>query len=49
TGSLSFLVLGFVTLQDKNYFRFFPVLGIVLNGAALAGIGLILYLGGNLG
>ena len=47
--SLTGLVLGFITVQDKNYFRLFPVLGLVLNGAALAGIGLILYLGGNLG
>lgn len=46
--SLTGFVLGLVTIQDKNYFRLFPVLGILLNGAALAGIGLILYMGGNL-
>lgn len=39
------LVLGIVTVKDKNYYRLFPVLGVLLNLAALAGIGLILYAG----
>ena len=32
----------------KEYYRVFPVLGILLNLAALVGIGLILYLGSSL-
>ena len=46
--SLTGFVLSLVTIRDKNYFKLFPVLGILLNGAALAGIGLILYMGGSL-
>lgn len=46
--SLTGLVLGLVTVQNKDYNKFFPVLGILLNGAAVVGIGLILYVGGNL-
>lgn len=45
--SLIGLVLGVLTVRDKNYYRLFPVLGIVLNVAALAGISLILYAGAN--
>lgn len=47
--SVTGLVLGLVTVQNKDYNKFFPVLGILLNGVDLVGIGLILYAGGNLG
>lgn len=46
--SLVGLVLGIVTAKDKNYYRLFPVLGILLNLAALSGISLILYAAANL-
>ena len=46
--SLIGIVLGFVTFCDKTYYRLFPVLGILLNLAALGGISLILYAGANL-
>lgn len=46
--SLVGIVLGILTLRDKNYYRLFPVLGTLLNLAALAGISLILYAGANL-
>lgn len=39
------LGLGIVTFQDKNYYRLFPVMGILLNLAVLGGIGAILYVG----
>ena len=42
------LILGLVTLQEKEYFRLFPVLGIVLNLLALLSVGLIIYAGGSL-
>ena len=42
------LVLGLAAIQRKEYYRVFPVLGILLNRAALVGIGLILYLGSSL-
>lgn len=43
--SLTGLGLGIVTVREKNYYRLFPVLGILLNLAALAFISLILYMG----
>lgn len=43
------LILGLVTVQEKERYRLFPVLGIILNLAALAGIGLIVYAGGSMG
>ncbi len=43
--SLTGLGLGIVTVKEKNYYRLFPVLGILLNLAALAFISLILYMG----
>ena len=46
--SMTGLILGIVTVQNKEYNKLFPVLGILLNMAALVGIGLILYVGGNL-
>ena len=39
------LVLGILTAREKKYYRFFPLLGIVLNGLVLLEIGFILYLG----
>lgn len=41
------LGLGVVTVQNRNYYRLFPVLGTLLNLAALGGISLILYAGAN--
>ncbi len=43
--SLVGLALGFATMFDKKYFKLFPVLGVLLNGAALVCVGLIFYLG----
>lgn len=42
------LGLGIVTFRDKNYYRLFPVLGTLLNLAALGGISFILYAGVNM-
>ena len=47
--SLTGLVLGIKTAVKEDYFRIIPVLGILLNIAALGEIGLILYMGGYLG
>lgn len=46
--SLVGIVLGIRTVRNKNYYRLFPVLGTLLNLAALGGISLILYAGANL-
>lgn len=46
--SLTGMVLGVLTVCDKGYYRFFPVLGILLNLLALGGVSLILYAGANL-
>ena len=46
--SLICLLLGVVTVQNKDYYRLFPVLGILLNFLALAAVSLILYTGINL-
>lgn len=46
--SLTGVVLGILTIRDKNYYRLFPVLGTLLNLLALGGISLILYAGANL-
>ena len=43
--SLVGLLLGIVTVQNKSYYRAFPVLGIVLNLLVLGAVGLILYAG----
>lgn len=43
--SLVGIVLGVRTVREKNYYRLFPVLGTLLNLAALGGISLILYAG----
>lgn len=39
------LVLAFVTVQQKQYFKFFPVLGILLNLAGLGFAGFLVQLG----
>lgn len=46
--SLVGLFLGIATVRDKDYYRFFPVLGILLNLAALGIASLILYAGAKL-
>ncbi len=46
--SLTGLILGIVTVQNRDYYRFFPVMAILLNLLALALVGLILYAGVNL-
>lgn len=46
--SLIGMVLGVLTTCNRNYYRFFPVLGVVLNLIALGGVSLILYAGVNL-
>jgi hypothetical protein len=38
------LILGIVTARDKEYYRLFPVLGIILNVIALCIVALILQL-----
>lgn len=45
--SLIGTILGVVSVGDKNNFRLFPVLGLVLNLVVLAGIGGILFWGVN--
>ena len=46
--SLIGLILGIVTLRDKDIYRIFPVLGTVFNFVALAVISFLLYLGNHL-
>lgn len=43
--SLIGLILGIVTVRDKDNFRLFPWLGVILNVLALGIISFILYLG----
>ena len=42
------LFMGIVTVKEKDYYRMFPVLGILLNLLALGSVSLILYAGMNL-
>ena len=42
------LCMGIVTVKEKDYYRLFPVLGILLNLLALGSVSLILYAGANL-
>ena len=42
------LCIGIVTVKEKDYYRLFPVLGILLNLIALGSVSLILYAGANL-
>lgn len=46
--SLIGLVLGVITVRNKEYYRLFPWLGVGLNLFALGSISLILYLGSGL-
>ena len=39
------LVLGIVTLKEKENYKLFPCLGTVFNSVVLIGIGCLLYLG----
>ena len=39
------LILGILTVRENIYYRFFPILGIVLNVLCLVCISMILYLG----
>lgn len=43
--SMAGLLLGIVTVVEKDRYKFFPWLGIVLNLIALIGIGLVVYAG----
>ena len=45
--SLVGLVLGIVTVIEKDYYKVFPVLGIVLNTLSIAGLAAIVYVGMN--
>ena len=42
------LCMGIVTVTDRDYYRLFPVLGILLNLLTLGSVSLILYAGANL-
>ena len=42
------LVLGIITIMERDRYHLFPVLAIVLNVIALGGISLILYAGASL-
>ena len=42
------LCIGIVTVKERDYYRLFPVLGILLNLLALGSVSLILYAGTNL-
>ena len=46
--SLIGLILGVLTLRDKDIYRFFPVLGTILNVISLGGISFLLYLGSRM-
>lgn len=46
--ALTGAVLGVAAACDKSYYKIFPVLGVLLNLAALGGVSLILYAGANL-
>ncbi len=42
------MILGIVSVREKDRFKFFPILGIVLNVIAFVGIGAIVYIGNYL-
>ena len=46
--SLIGLILGVLTLRAKDIYRFFPVLGTILNVISLGGISFLLYLGSRM-
>lgn len=39
------LILGILTVRENVYYRFFPILGTILNVLCLVSISMILYLG----
>lgn len=39
------LLLGLVTVREKDRYKFFPCMGIIWNSIALLGIGLVVYVG----
>lgn len=43
--SLVGLVLAILSVLDRDCYKLFPVLGLVFNGLALAGVGLVIYAG----
>jgi hypothetical protein len=43
--SVTGVILGIKTLQDRDKYRLFPILGILLNSISLASISLLLYAG----
>lgn len=45
--SLVGLVLGIITVLEKDYYKLFPALGIILNLFSLIGVGFIVYAGMN--
>lgn len=45
--SLVGLVLGVITVLEKDYYKLFPALGIILNLFSLIGVGFIVYAGMN--
>ncbi|MBQ7954174.1 MAG: hypothetical protein IJ282_00330 [Lachnospiraceae bacterium] len=45
--SLIGLVMGIITVLEKNYYKLFPTLGIVLNLISLTGVGFVVYFGMN--
>ena len=42
------LILGVLTVSENVYYRFFPILGVILNVLCLVCISMILYLGNTL-
>ena len=46
--SLIGMILGILTLREKDIYRIFPVLGTILNVVALGGVSFLLYLGSRL-
>lgn len=46
--SLTGLVLGVITVMEKECYKLFPILGIVFNLLSLGGISLVLYAGAYL-
>ena len=39
------LLLGIVSIMERDRFKLFPIIGIILNCVALVGIGLVVYAG----
>lgn len=43
--SLVGMILGIVTVREKEMFKLFPILGIILNVIAFLGVGFLVYIG----